>query len=222
MPAGSPIYQEIRLRFANPTTVESALIAFGRIDDLERELNITRGEAAELKILAFPALRELTTDDPMTAQTVILELLLPHCLRDATHEDGEAFLARSRFREILRDWIEELAALTGPGIRDNAIRQLSEALKSEDPAPACWTIAVLGYRNREAVDLIWDVVETRDDEAGDGALSVLTLLGPTAAERGKILHAIRARDDEVQSFTYRRTSASGRSRVPRRDPACLA
>lgn len=130
---------------------------------------------------AFRALQRLVQDDIGEISHLVIDFLVPLLDLD-TPED--ASLARSRWRDILVDWLNGLPVDLRVPLRDSVLdhvqQQLEMSLLTErppHPESACWTISSIGFRRDDLIPTLWQVVYHFDDERGDIALSTLTKLG---------------------------------------------
>lgn len=130
---------------------------------------------------AFRVLQRMVQDDIGEISHLVMDYLLPLLDLD-TPED--ASLARSRWRDILVDWLNGLSMDLRVPLRDSILDHVQQQLEMSlllerppHPESACWTISSIGYRRDNLIPPLWQVVKHFDDERGDIALSTLTKLG---------------------------------------------
>jgi hypothetical protein len=190
MADSSGAYRRLAEEFYAPAPLESLLERFSTIDQRLHTGEISRDEASQLKASAFRSMRKAAAGDPASSRGPILGLLLPHCL---SRKDDEGSFARSRYRECLRDWLNDLSEPSRSELRGEVLGVLVGALDDPDPEPACWAIAVLGYRGPGVSESLWRVAEADGGEPGDVALDCLADLGVSRAERPRLLAAVHER-----------------------------
>jgi hypothetical protein len=183
--------QELRLRFDNAVTVEAVLEFWHDVETIACTHNLP-GEVYDLLIDAVRSLKELTADDPKRGKAVILDYILPLLEKDIDLS-LESHTALSVCRKQLIDWLHQYAEADYLHIRDQVLDKLHLSLKSAFPKSACWTVSSIGFRRKDIVDALCEVVALYDDETGDIALSTLTMLGIPSESRSRILSTLHQR-----------------------------
>lgn len=193
MADASNAYGQLWQQCRESTTVEELLRVLDQAEDLARTAELTIREVYDLKAEAFQSLRELTIDDPVTGQSLIVDCLLPLCSKQPPDAPSEVNRAISRCQETLAEWLDQYSQPERRAMRDVALDRLRTALLSGDPQGACRTIARIGFRRSDIVDALWRVATECTDEVGDIALSTLTSLGVADEEREKLLSVLHER-----------------------------
>ena len=81
MAATSESYQELSQLFYQRASLEGVLAGYHRIVKLQMEAKLDQTETSELKARAFLAMQDAALDNPESASPLILDLLLPECLK---------------------------------------------------------------------------------------------------------------------------------------------
>ena len=154
---------------------------------------------------AFQILRDLAGDNFEQTRDIIIQHLLPRCLRWVTEEgaaprdtveaDGTRVMRLSRsdeadweaigLREELVKWLDSLPEEQRESLQDEILVILCERARHltepqtpiEDVRAVCWTISDVGLRSTEVEQALRRLIEARDDLGGDSALSVLAVMG---------------------------------------------
>jgi hypothetical protein len=134
-------------------------------------------ELWHVRTSTFDALQELTDGNSDQALEVMLEFLLPLCLRRTPVSAQGGGYHTHLYRQRLRTWLDRFQESDQAFVRDGVMCELLTRLKSSRPEEACWTITEIGFRRRSIVAGLWRVVRAYDDECGDAALSALASLG---------------------------------------------
>lgn len=187
--------QDLRRAFIYPKGFPEILERFHNLGRLVDAGELTQVEASELRVDAFRAMRESTTRDLGEARHVLLNLLLPHCLLPEPADIDLIHSVRSYRRELAR-WVDTWEGEGREDLLQDVLGELKAALDGPTPEPACWTIASIGYRDAETIDVLWrrlaaadrspDNASTREDFE-DKILAILCDLGPSSLERARLL-----------------------------------
>lgn len=181
------LMQEIR-RSSTPAEVGEQL---EKINRLEEHKEVSAIGKYQLLGAAESVLKELTADDSQLALKLIQDYILPACVQQPDTDDAGIYL--QRLRETLAEWVGQYAERESFRIRNELLDQLKQMLYSEETRGACWTISTFGFRRDDILISLWGVVGKEAGEPGDIALSVISNLRPSDAERQKILHELHRR-----------------------------
>ena len=153
----------------------------------------SEGEAEidSLREQVFEALLRLTRDRPDEARSVLLDDILPLCLR--SKDERPRLSMRWRYDEILRTWLDAFAGSTRADLRAVVLSKILEALQGQRVKSACATLYALGHRTPEVVDALAGIASTHDDETGDLAVRTRIHLGVAETERGPIVAEVHRR-----------------------------
>src|SRR4051812_1475502 len=180
----------LRRRLDQAGTVETLRPLLRVIEDLEIA-GQGEGDLDALREQVLEAMLRLTTDRPEQARTILLEDLLPLCLRPTEEWPGRSM--RWRYDEILRSWLDAFPGSTRERLRTEVLTGVVEAMGGPRLKPACATAWAIAYRSGELVDALRTIVSSRDDEIGDLALKTRVHLGVPASEREAILAELHRR-----------------------------
>jgi hypothetical protein len=180
-------YRRLAEAFYRPSTLESLLQGFHAIDSHLATKEISSDQASQLRAFAFRSMRGMAAGDSLQSRNVLLDLLLPYCLAKSSDPEDEGSIARYRYRECLRDWLDDLPEQSRSEIRKEVLQVISKSLKSFDSEEACWVISVIGYRAPDISDALWMLVKADDGESGDIALATLSELGFPSEERRELI-----------------------------------
>jgi hypothetical protein len=183
------LWQQLR----QSTSVDNTKDNLKQLDDLVETQKLSIPDAYELRSVAFRALQELTADDPNTAESLILELLLPYCFKQPPDGPSDIRRAISRYRDCLVDWLSQYPEAERIVLRDKVLDELRQGLKLADPKGACWTVMRIGFRRDDIVKNLWQVVKNDADEIGNIALFTLTTLGIPSDEHTRLLRELQKR-----------------------------
>lgn len=196
MPANQKILDDLALKADELSSVEDGAAYLSRLDDLEADGRLSKEAAQHYRWHCFEAIRELTNDDPIKAVPFVKELLLPLCLTpDETLTKTTSF-ERSRLREFLANWIDDVGDARRAEFRNEILMTLCETLRSALSRPALWTLARIGYRSEQVASLLRAFL-TRQDDIGDEALSTLIALGVPPEDQPMVLGELRTRHSGV-------------------------
>jgi hypothetical protein len=152
----------------------------------------TYSDAYDLLVIAFQALQELTRNSVIEAERLIPEYLLPYLVHDSD-APVSILSAISRLRECLIVWFDQYPEQQRSALRERVLNQLLLKLQKEPSPSICWIISDIGYRQRDIVSALWELVEHHDNDLGDTALATLTALGVPSDERGRLLAELHRR-----------------------------
>jgi len=141
---------------------------------------------------AFATLRTLTARDPEEAERLIVEELLPFCLREQPGLDN-THTRMIRYRELLEAWVDQYRGESHSTIRDHVLVRLRSLLPSPDAESTCWIIASIGFRQEGIAEDLWRIVDTHDNPVGDAALHAIAALGLSRNDRPRVLEAAHQR-----------------------------
>ena len=133
----------------------------------------------------------LTTGHREAAESIVLDDLLPLCLR--TKDEWPDRNMRRRYDEVLRGWLDTFSGADRAELRDAVLATVRRALDGPRLAPACGTILTLAYRTKELVDALDAITSAHDGNDGDLALRTRVQLGVTDADRAGIVAELHRR-----------------------------
>jgi hypothetical protein len=165
-------------------TIETLRPLLREIEVVER----TGQDAVEIDGLreqVFDGLLRLAKDLPEEASAILLDDLLPLCLR--RKEDWPGMSMRGRYDEMLRKWIDEFPGPVRDTLRAAVTSVVADAMKGPRVEPACATIWALGHRTAEIVATLEAIANAHDDEIGDLALRTRVHLGVPDTDRAEVL-----------------------------------
>jgi hypothetical protein len=184
------LWQKLRKSMSTDEIIQS----LKQLDELAQTGELSIPDAYELRVNAFRALQELTSDAPDRGEQLILDCLLPYCLEQPVDQSQTKIrYAISRYRDCLADWLYQYPEGERTPLRDKLLDELHHGLKSEKPESVCWTIARIGYRRPDVVEALWEVARRYANETGDIALYTLTNLGVPPDERLQLLSVLHQR-----------------------------
>jgi len=163
------------------------------IAELERA---SQGEADidSLREQVFEAMLRLARDQPDEARSILVDDLLPLCLR--SKDEWPRLSMRGRYDEMLRTWLDAFPGSIRGSLRAVVLSKILEALKGQPVKPVLATLYALGQRTPEVVDALAGIASTHDDETGDLALRTRIHLGVPGAERGPIVADVHRRAEK--------------------------
>ncbi len=181
-----PLYR----RLEEASTVSTLRPMLQDIAELERA---SEGEAEidSLREQVFEALLRLTRDRPDEARSVLVDDLLPLCLR--SKDEWPRLSMRGRYDEMLRTWLDAFPGSTRDNLRAVVLSKILEALQGQRVKSACATLYALGHRTREVVNALAGIASAHDDETGDLAVRTRIHLGVPGTERGPIVADVHRR-----------------------------
>src|SRR6266704_2581711 len=154
-------------QLGSSTTVQEVLAQLQVIDASFKRGDLSRADVLSLRSSAFRTLREITQDDPATAERLILQHMVPDLVSDVMWDaSSEARSALSRYYEYLATWVDQYPIAQRTAIRSKVLDALAPALASPRPESACWAIARLGYRSPDLTESLWRLVARANDETG--------------------------------------------------------
>lgn len=163
--------------------------AMDEVDSHRRQQDLTDSQCFHLLRMGFLAIQSATQEDMATAESVIVQRLIPLVLHSAADGNHDVAAELSSLRKLLADWIEVFPEHLRTDCRQRVLQALVNALDGDALCPACWTIARIGFRDRRIVNRLWSVVETKGEHRGT-ALSTVVSLGVPLDARKRILDLI--------------------------------
>ncbi len=187
---------------AHALSTPAEVSQFLSVRDVEMERQeLTVEEYAELRYLAFTALRRISEDFFSGSQTLLLKSLLPWCLasyKDSTKADFQLYHSRA----LLGKWINELPSASLDTVLLQVVDYLLQNLSGSTFETACWTLGEVGYRAQRVVDALEVIIGKYPGKEGDHALALLFGLGlPPIARQHYI-------EEAIQRFQQRRHNAT--------------
>ncbi|CAN5708997.1 hypothetical protein BH23PLA1_BH23PLA1_27790 [soil metagenome] len=183
-------FDRLRQRLGEAGTVETLRPLLREIEALE----LARQDQEALNDLreqVFEGLHRLTIDRPGVARAVLLDDLLPLCLRPLEEWPGRSM--RWRYDEILREWLDAFPGSTRLSLRGAVLGVVVEAMAGPRWKAACATAGAIAYRTEELVEALGTIVSSRDNEDGDFALRSRVHLGVPVDDRVAILAELHRR-----------------------------
>ena len=170
---------------------EEILACLEEVRKLQTSGDITLERRLQIQLTAFQTVRNLlrTTQSSKAAELVILQYLAPTSL--LSDEPGQ-YLIRQH-RDVLGEWLNELPDVDRRSIRAKVLEQALPLLDGTSVRDACSVISSIGYRDAAVVEALWKSVRSNDSEVGDAALSTLSWLGITGAEKPQVLQELHSR-----------------------------
>jgi hypothetical protein len=142
----------------------------------------------DIRLHAFHAAQRTTLEAPEHARGFILNQLLALCLR--ADSEWRRPPKVNRYRNLLKDWIDELPWPWRSEIREAVLTNAVSELGGIRVRSACWTIAALSFRSPAVVVGLGQVISSRDDEIGDVAFAVRSGLGADPDERATLINEL--------------------------------
>lgn len=186
-------YRQLWQQFYQCTDIDELVGKVKQLENLVEYGELTLANAYELRDRAFMTLQELTVEDASRAASLILDLLLPHCLEQISDDESEIHASIAQYRQHLWDWLDQYPEEIRIPLRDRVLDAVRQGLESETPKGACRTAAGIGFRRADMVQALWKVVEANADETGDVALFSLASLGVAADDRSRLILALHLR-----------------------------
>jgi HEAT repeat protein len=115
--------------------------------------------------------------------------LVPRCVAAAT-EDGHGQARSSQLRRLMADWINSLPERDLWDVRQAVLESVIQSLKSAPTFEAMYSLASIGFRSPEAIDVLSNLGE-RHDRLGHEAMRLLLGLAPPAEITSRISKRIR-------------------------------
>lgn len=196
--------KEISEQLVRPESVEAVRTVLARIDQLPSEPELWLHLNGLIR-RAFGSIRELTVGDDKKATTVMIEDLLPRCLRPVTEVDSQKL---PRYDIVLGEWLASLSEERRHEIRKVALPRALNSLDGQTVQNALRLIGSIDYWDQELLNRLDDLIEIREDDVGDQALSVRVWLCPAEQRAPWLLSQLHARIARGVS-RYRVFAASG-------------
>jgi HEAT repeat protein len=191
MPVKSQTVTQLWDRLRAASTFEQAYAVLDEVVGIE-DRSIEAADKRSLQFASLDVLRRLTASDVERGRRTIFAFLLPACLTPSSESPVETRLEIQRFREILREWLEQYLGREKLKLRDEVLDTLCDILQREPGQEPIWTIQEIGYRSPRVEHILWPLVQRRDD-VGDIALSAVVSLGVPRSKYRAVLSAVRKR-----------------------------
>ena len=187
--ANSP--NELLTKITESATVSEVLEIMDQIDTglAQGQLTLSMNDVYGIQLNAFDRLQELTVDEPYIAEPILLERVMPLCLK----ENPEHSISLLRVRERLANWINQYPESPRFELRNRVLDKLLPALTGPTPKAACWTLSHLGYRTSKIIEALWQIIDCDDNEIGDEALRTLSWLGYSSKEQPSFVEEVNRR-----------------------------
>jgi hypothetical protein len=169
-----------------PTSLDDAAQSLQALERASQVAEPHNDNFKALRILERAA--QLGVQDYGKLSEFILRHLVPRCCESSEQAQGAA----SRYRELLRDWIESLPEKNLRAVRDDVICDLKSRLTRSPNDLTLYCLSVIGFRNRDTIYSLRAVAK-RDDEKGDLALRLFSGLGRNSKERAWIVRRVKER-----------------------------
>ena len=174
-----PRIDELKAVLLRPGSVQDIRAALELIDESSGEPELSTERAMVIRH-GFGCLRELTAGDPDVASTVLMQDLLPRCLKSDQGGDQQK---SPRYDTVFGDWLNGLPEQIRRQVRQAAIPAALAALGGDGVRNALRLISSVGYWEDQLLARLDEIIEAHDDEIGDHALSVRVGLAPMPPER---------------------------------------
>lgn len=200
---------QLHRRFITAAEADEILRELSRFDDENEVGGLPAQTVLELRYSALHGLHRILGSDALSAREIILNRLLPMCLKDADTEQLERNIVFIECRELAGEWLNALTGPEAPATISAAIAFLiTEVDGSTTCLPACWTIAEIGYRAPELTERLWQLFRSNNQEESDTALATLAALGLTGDDRSRCLAAAVEAARERMPYTIVGTLAA--------------
>jgi hypothetical protein len=174
----------LRDRFEKAQGVNSLPTLLDEVRALESEW--TEGDDLDqLRQDIFFAIARMSEEHPSLAQPIILEHLLPLCLRQP--EEWRNEMVGWRCDDLLSDWLGALPTVVRYTIREPVLRTLAAHLEGPRAERALRLIGMIGYREESIAARLQSIAEQRSEDIGNVALRALAALGLPPTTRTSIL-----------------------------------
>jgi hypothetical protein len=175
--------RHLQQRIDHATSTASMRVIFQGFSEIEGEGYLS-GALEHLREAAFETARRRSREDPTLARAIILESLLPLCLR--TRSIIPMPERRNRYPKILSGWLDDLPPTERSAIRQDVIRATLPAFHTDEVRAASYLISEIGFRDPMLLDGLRRVIAAHDDETGDIVLAWRSGLGFTSGERDEL------------------------------------
>jgi len=170
---------------------DDVVVVMDRVKILREDNELTSSDAFALYRQGFQILQDLTVDDSATAESLIIDRLLPICLSMPSDQDSQYEV--SKCRDSFRAWLDQYPDPRHDEMRNLILDKLRDALSSDAMEAACFTIGTIGYRRDGDLTALRTIVREHNDPDGDVAISTLVALGVPDSDRATVLNAIHRR-----------------------------
>lgn len=162
---------------------------------------LTAEKAYELFSYAYGNLQKLTQNNPQFGQQLILDGLLPLCLKE-TSGHGLAPIRLHQCREVLGKWVNDYPSEYSQTIAEAIYEHLREPLAGQRSEMACWVVSHIGFRTPSITSYLWRIAD-RKGKAGNAALAALIDLGCASFEHERCIEfLLRRMQRDLEGNTY--------------------
>lgn len=127
--------------------------------------------------------------DPQLIARFIVNHLVPRCVAAAS-ADGHGQARSSQLRRLMAGWVNGLPEENLWDVRRVVMQSVIQSLRSAPTVEGMYSLASIGYRSSEAIDILSDLGR-RDDRLGHEAMRLLLGLEPATDVRTWISKRIR-------------------------------
>ncbi|MEM7118066.1 MAG: HEAT repeat domain-containing protein [Chloroflexota bacterium] len=185
----NPVFDQFLQKYRYGSDISEILQSLEQLQHLYEAEKLTHKERFQLQVYAFQTLQELTLDNPDAAESIILNKLLPACVKDAQ----EASYWLHLHRKCLEEWLEQYSETLRVPLRAKVLDTLHQHLTLSASQPICWTLSQVGFRSPEIATALWIVIRTNNQRLGDAALATLSYLGVPYNEQSQALLELHKR-----------------------------
>lgn len=144
------------------------LASIGR--QLSRAVKNEKAKPHAVDELLWAAARVEETDPQLIARFMV-DHLVPRCVEPAS-ADGHGQARSRQLRRLMADWVNGLPERTLWDVRRVVTESVIGSLKSEPTFEGMYSLASIGYRSPEAIDIL-STLGKRDDRLGHEAMRLL-------------------------------------------------
>jgi len=173
--------------------LQDVLAGLRELQDLEAQGEIDAELSLDTRLQIYSALSHYALRHVETVDDIVLDDLLPLCMRGGEKADSPAARAARQYRQVLVDWLAALPAQDRYRLRDRVLDEIRPQLASTEAAGACWTIANIGFRRSDITSRLWNIVESNDGLLGDVAIACLASLGVPSSDKTALVTALLPR-----------------------------
>lgn len=180
---------ELLSRVRNAANTDELLACLIDLRRLEAD-DMIRGNTLDVRAEIHWSLRDSGIDNVSQLSFVLVNDLVPQCVKSGEDATPEAAHAARTYRDMLGAWLKAVSEPARMVVRGQILRALRDYLRGPEAAGACWTIAAIGYRDRFTVASLWEVVDANPGFLGDIALACITALGIPRRNRRRMIEAL--------------------------------
>jgi hypothetical protein len=180
---------------------QDVVSSFHTISQLENEESLTRGDANELRLAGLHKVQTMTLSDPVEAENIILDYLLPSCIVPPSFDQTDNSLFRRRCRDLLSDWLDQYDEQSRHSLRARILKELGTSLANGDIRAVCWAISRIGFFDQELRSILWSCVDNSNDEQGDAALATLIDIGAAGIDHARLVAVLASRVQQRSNFS---------------------